>query len=64
MRLDIPAGTSARFEPGVSRQVDLVAFGGSGEIGGFNALTDGARDSEEVENRALERARAQGFKGL
>lgn len=63
MRLDIPAGTATRFEPGMSKQVDLVAYGGSGDIGGFNALTDGAADSEDVRNRALERARAQGFEG-
>ena len=63
MRLDIPAGTAARFEPGMSKHIDLVAFGGSGDIGGFNALTNGVLDSEEVKNQALERARAQGFKG-
>ena len=32
MRLDIPAGTAVRFEPGESKEVDLVAFGGTGEL--------------------------------
>ena len=63
MRLDIPAGTAARFEPGMSKPVDLVAFGGSGDIGGFNGLTNGASEREEIRKQALERARAQGFKG-
>jgi urease subunit beta len=34
-RLDIPAGTSVRFEPGVSRQVDLVALAGRGRVPGL-----------------------------
>lgn len=34
-RLDIPAGTSARFEPGDERDVNLVAYGGTREIHGF-----------------------------
>ncbi len=36
MRLDIPAGTAVRFEPGQSRDVKLVAFGGGRSIFGFN----------------------------
>ena len=31
-RLDVPAGTSVRFEPGVSKHVDLVALGGTGHV--------------------------------
>ena len=34
-RLDIPAGTAVRFEPGQAREVALVAIGGSGKIYGF-----------------------------
>lgn len=34
-RLDIPAGTAVRFEPGQEREVQLVAFAGSREIYGF-----------------------------
>ncbi len=36
MRLDIPAGTAVRFEPGQTREVRLVPFGGKREIYGFN----------------------------
>ncbi|QIX27181.1 urease subunit beta [Nocardioides sp. JQ2195] len=34
-RLDVPAGTSIRFEPGVSRTVDLIALGGTGNVPGL-----------------------------
>ncbi len=37
MRLNIPAGTAVRFEPGDQREVELVALGGSRQIYGFNA---------------------------
>lgn len=63
MRLDSPAGTAVRFEPGESKEVDLVAVGGSGEVTGFNALTDGSVHSAEVREQALERAHTLGFKG-
>lgn len=36
-RLDIPAGTAVRFEPGQERTVSLVAFAGARNIYGFNA---------------------------
>ena len=35
MRLDIPAGTAVRFEPGQTREVTLVAFAGAREVYGF-----------------------------
>ncbi len=41
MRLDIPAGTAVRFEPGDSKEVSLVAIAGSREIYGFNGLVNG-----------------------
>ncbi len=40
-RLDIPAGTAVRFEPGQSRQVTLVAYRGRREVHGFNARVAG-----------------------
>jgi len=40
-RLDIPAGTAVRFEPGDEKQVTLVPFGGKRRIHGFNNLVDG-----------------------
>ena len=41
MRLDIPAGTAVRFEPGDEKTVNLVAIAGSKEIYGFNGLVNG-----------------------
>ena len=41
-RLDIPAGTATRFEPGQTRTITLVAYAGSGHIWGFNGLVNGA----------------------
>lgn len=40
-RLDIPAGTAVRLEPGDSRTVNLVDFGGKREVYGFNAKVNG-----------------------
>ena len=36
-RLDIPAGTAVRFEPGQTREVTLVAYAGARRVFGFNA---------------------------
>lgn len=41
-RLDIPAGTAVRFEPGDQRSVTLVALAGSREVYGLNAKIEGA----------------------
>ena len=41
MRLDIPAGTAVRFEPGQSREVNLVPYGGLRKVYGFNAKVMG-----------------------
>ena len=40
-RLDIPAGTAIRFEPGDSREVQLVPFAGERRVFGFNGLVNG-----------------------
>ncbi|MFW6435310.1 MAG: urease subunit beta [Halovenus sp.] len=60
MRLDIPAGTAVRFEPGDEREVDLVAYGGKQRLVGMNGLADGAT-SDGDPTAALERARERGF---
>lgn len=44
MRLDIPAGTAVRFEPGDEREVQLVPFVGSREVYGFNGKVNGELD--------------------
>ncbi len=41
-RLNIPAGTAVRFEPGDTREVPLVAYAGTREIHGFNGKVNGA----------------------
>ncbi|MES2923378.1 MAG: urease subunit beta [Verrucomicrobiota bacterium] len=43
-RLNIPAGTAIRFEPGDTREVPLVAFAGTREVYGLNNLVNGALD--------------------
>ncbi len=44
-RLDIPAGTAIRFEPGDTREIPLVAFAGTREVHGLNNLVNGPLDS-------------------
>jgi urease beta subunit len=41
MRLDVPAGTAVRFEPGDARRVTLVEVAGARQLFGLNALTQG-----------------------
>jgi urease beta subunit len=60
-RLDIPAGTAVRFEPGDERDVALVVFGGAGRAMGMSGLTDGStRDVGEIE-AAIAKAIERGF---
>jgi len=40
-RLDLPAGTAVRFEPGQSREVNLIRYAGTGTVYGFNARVNG-----------------------
>jgi urease subunit beta len=44
MRLNIPAGTAVRFEPGDDREVHLIPLAGNRQVFGFNNLVDGALD--------------------
>jgi urease beta subunit len=53
MRLDIPAGTAVRFEPGLSKTVTLVAFAGSRRVSGLNQLVEGNLDDPHVREAAL-----------
>jgi len=62
-RLNIPAGTSVRFEPGDSKEVELCELGGMRICYGFNGLTMGSLNSNIVRNAALVKARTLGFKG-
>ncbi len=59
-RLNIPAGTAVRFEPGEQRDVELVPFGGAREVHGFNALTNGRADDDALTG-AIALATERGF---
>jgi urease subunit beta len=54
MRLNIPAGTAVRFEPGDTREVELVAIGGSRVVVGLNRLVEGRLDDAGVKADALD----------
>jgi len=53
-RLNIPSGTSVRFEPGSKKEITLVPFGGKRYIAGFNGLVNGYLDDEETKKKAME----------
>ncbi len=59
-RLNIPAGTAVRFEPGEERTVDLVPLAGAREVYGLSGLTEGGTGEGERE-AALGRAVERGF---
>lgn len=61
MRLDLPAGTAVRLEPGEVKTVRLVALGGTRVVYGGSALVDGQLDDLAVKQRALDRLRRAGF---
>jgi urease beta subunit len=54
MRLNIAAGTAVRFEPGDTREVELVALGGTREVFGLNQLVEGPLDDAKVREAALQ----------
>ena len=61
MRLNIPAGTAVRFEPGDRKEINLVAMGGSRRVSGLNGLTDGHLDAPAVRARAMASLLQLGF---
>jgi len=65
LRLNIPAGTAVRFEPGEEKEIELTEFGGRRTIHGFNNLINDSADSNlsdaATRQRAITRAREQGF---
>jgi urease beta subunit len=58
MRLDVAAGTAVRFEPGDTREVELVAIGGTREVFGLNQLVEGRLDDPKIRAAALAAAEA------
>lgn len=67
MRLNIPAGTAVRFEPGDNKKVTLVELGGESKVYGLNGLTNGPAGQSDKhgaqKKAACEAARSQGFEG-
>lgn len=61
MRLDIPAGTAVRFEPGDVKPVTLVAFGGEGFVSGMSGLVQGSVWEDGALERSAGRAAALRF---
>ncbi|WP_349257141.1 urease subunit beta [Nitrososphaera sp.] len=59
--LNIPSGTSLRFEPGDTREVELVEYAGKKIVYGFNALVNGKLSVKR--KQALAKAKARGFSG-
>jgi urease beta subunit len=61
MRLDLPAGTAVRFEPGDIKTVRLVAMAGLRQVYGGSGLVMGALDDPATRQRALDKLRQAGF---
>ena len=61
LRLDLPSGTSVRFEPGEVKEVNLIPYGGHRVVYGFNALVSGRLDDPHTRNTSLKRCVDQGY---
>ena len=62
-RLQVPAGTAVRFEPGEDKRVTLVSVGGNRVAYGINGLVNGRLDDPMVKAKAFAAAKDQGFIG-
>ena len=62
-RLNIPAGTSIRFEPGDSKEVELCELSGARIVYGFNGLTMGGLRLSHILIASRKKAKELGFKG-
>lgn len=63
MHLNIAAGTSVRFEPGGSREVELCAYAGTGRLTGFSGLLNGSLASHPARVEAVRKAIERGYQG-
>ena len=61
MRLDLPSGSSARFEPGDVKDVQLVPYTGRRVVYGFNGLVMGRLDDPYTRQTSLKRCTDQGY---
>ncbi|MDZ4856550.1 MAG: urease subunit beta [Nitrospirota bacterium] len=60
-RLQVPAGTAVRFEPGEDKRVTLISVGGNRVAYGINGLVNGRLDDPIVKAKAMVAAREAGF---
>ena len=60
--LNIPAGTSIRFEPGDNKKIELTEFSGKRIVYGFSGLVNGSLTEKKEE--AFSKAKEQGFRGM
>ena len=60
--LNIPSGTSVRFEPGEAKTVELTEYGGEKIVFGFSGLVNGNLNDKQEE--AFKKAAEKGFKGI
>lgn len=60
-RLQVPAGTAVRFEPGEDKRVTLISVGGNRVAYGINGLVNGRLDDPQVKTAAMKRAEEQRF---
>lgn len=61
MRLDLPSGTSARFEPGDVKTVNLIPYSGHRVVYGFNGLVSGRLDDPYTRLSSLKRCLEGGY---
>lgn len=60
-RLDLPSGTSVRFEPGDTKEVNLIPYGGRRVVYGFNGLVNGRLDDPYTRECSIKRCIDQGY---
>ena len=60
-RLQVPAGTAVRFEPGEDKRVTLISIGGNRVAYGINGLVNGRLDDPNVKAKAMTAARELGY---
>jgi urease beta subunit len=61
MRLNIPAGTAVRFEPGDSKRIELTELAGARSVYGLNGLTEGSTTTDRNKSASLDRAKQRRF---
>jgi len=59
--LNVPSGTSIRFEPGDTKEVEITEYGGKKIVFGFSGLVNGQLETKKQD--ALKKAKEKGFRG-